>query len=106
MSCNSEDLKSAVFVSLLQLRQIGHGSPHAPDKVVKNSVLILTLIDKYPGRKYVRTATPGRIEIAFSAKLASFPLDTQFSIPAKSVAAIFGPPMLRQDHNGALHRGP
>ncbi|NOJ44735.1 molybdenum ABC transporter ATP-binding protein [Bradyrhizobium archetypum] len=40
----------------------------------------------------MRTATPGRIEIAFSGSIASFPLDTQFSVPAKGVAAIFGPP--------------
>ncbi|MCK1513732.1 molybdenum ABC transporter ATP-binding protein [Bradyrhizobium sp. 190] len=41
---------------------------------------------------HVRTATPGRIEIAFKRQLGSFPLDAQFSVPAKGVAAIFGPP--------------
>ncbi|QQO13898.1 molybdenum ABC transporter ATP-binding protein [Bradyrhizobium diazoefficiens] len=40
----------------------------------------------------MRTATPGRIEVAFSEKRASFPLNAQFSIPAKGVAGIFGPP--------------
>lgn len=40
----------------------------------------------------MRTATPGRIEVAFSEKLARFPLNTQFSIPAKGVAGIFGTP--------------
>ncbi|WOH52388.1 molybdenum ABC transporter ATP-binding protein [Bradyrhizobium sp. sBnM-33] len=40
----------------------------------------------------MRTATPGRIEIALSGSIAGFPLDTRFSVPAKGVAAIFGPP--------------
>lgn len=40
----------------------------------------------------MRTATPGRIEVAFSGKRASFPLNAQFSLPAKGVAGIFGPP--------------
>ncbi len=40
----------------------------------------------------MRTATPGRIEIAFKGQLGSFALDAQFSVPAKGVAGIFGPP--------------
>lgn len=40
----------------------------------------------------MRTATPGRIEVAFSDKRARFPVNTQFSIPAKGVAGIFGAP--------------
>lgn len=40
----------------------------------------------------MRTATPGQIEVAFSGKRASFSLNAQFSIPAKGVAGIFGPP--------------
>lgn len=40
----------------------------------------------------MRTAIPGRIEVAFSGKRASFPLNAQFSIPAKGVAGIFGSP--------------
>lgn len=40
----------------------------------------------------MRTATPGRIEVAFSEKRTHFPLNTQFSIPAKGVAGIFGAP--------------
>lgn len=40
----------------------------------------------------MRTATPGQIEVAFSGKCASFPLNAQFSIPAKGVAGIYGPP--------------
>nr|WP_246754462.1 molybdenum ABC transporter ATP-binding protein [Bradyrhizobium diazoefficiens] len=40
----------------------------------------------------MRTATPGRIEVAFSGKHAGFPLDTEFSIPARGVTGIFGPP--------------
>lgn len=40
----------------------------------------------------MRTATPGRTEIAFKGQLGSFPLDAQFSVPAKGVAAIFGQP--------------
>lgn len=39
----------------------------------------------------MRTATPGRIEVAFSGKRAGFPLNTEFSIPARGVAGIFGP---------------
>lgn len=40
----------------------------------------------------MRTATPGRIEVAFSGKRARFPLNAQFSIPAKGVTGFFGPP--------------
>lgn len=40
----------------------------------------------------MRTTTPGRIDVAFSGKRARFPLNAQFSIPAKGVAGIFGPP--------------
>lgn len=40
----------------------------------------------------MRTATLGQIEVAFSGKRASFPLNAQFSILAKGVAGIFGPP--------------
>lgn len=40
----------------------------------------------------MRTATSGRIEVAFSGKRARFPLTAQFSILAKGVAGIFGPP--------------
>lgn len=40
----------------------------------------------------MRTATPGRIEVAFSGKRARFPLNTRFSIPAKGVTGLFGPP--------------
>lgn len=40
----------------------------------------------------MRTPTPGRIEVASSEKRARFPLNTQFSIPAKGVAGIFGAP--------------
>lgn len=40
----------------------------------------------------MRTATPGRIEVAFSGKRARFPLNTRFSISAKGVTWIFGPP--------------
>lgn len=40
----------------------------------------------------MRTATPGRIEVTFSGERANFPLNAQFSIPAKGVAGIFGPP--------------
>ncbi len=36
----------------------------------------------------MRTATPERIEIAFSGRLASFAIDAQFSERAKGVAAI------------------
>lgn len=40
----------------------------------------------------MRTAAPGRIEVAFSGKCARFPLNAQFSIPAKGVVGIFGAP--------------
>ncbi|WP_426441265.1 molybdenum ABC transporter ATP-binding protein [Bradyrhizobium genosp. P] len=40
----------------------------------------------------MRTATPGLIEMAFSGRPAGLQLDTQFSVPAKGVIAIFGPP--------------
>lgn len=40
----------------------------------------------------MRTVTPGRIEVAFTEKRARFPLNMQFSIPAKGVAGIFGAP--------------
>lgn len=40
----------------------------------------------------MRTAPPGQIQVAFSGKRASFPLNAKFSIPAKGVAGIFGPP--------------
>lgn len=40
----------------------------------------------------MRTATPDRIEVAFSGKRARFPLNVQFCMPAKGVAGIFGPP--------------
>lgn len=40
----------------------------------------------------MRTATPGRIEVAFSGKRARFPLNARFSVPAKGVTGIFGPP--------------
>lgn len=40
----------------------------------------------------MRTATPGRIDVAFSGRRARFPLNAQFSIPAKRVTGIFGPP--------------
>lgn len=40
----------------------------------------------------MRTATPGRIEVTFSEKRTRFPLNARFSIPAKGVAGIFGPP--------------
>ncbi|WFU14699.1 molybdenum ABC transporter ATP-binding protein [Bradyrhizobium sp. CB3481] len=39
----------------------------------------------------MRTATPGRIEIGFKCTSGRFPLDAQFSVPAKGVIAIFGP---------------
>lgn len=52
----------------------------------------------------MRTATPGRIEVAFSGERANFPLNAQFSIPAKGVTGIWAA-RLRQDHDGALHRG-
>lgn len=39
----------------------------------------------------MRTAKPGRIEIAFKGTLGTFSLDAQFSVPAKGVAAVFGP---------------
>lgn len=40
----------------------------------------------------MRTATPGRIEVAFSGNRTRFPLNAQFCMPAKGVAGIFGPP--------------
>ncbi|MGX9432674.1 MULTISPECIES: molybdenum ABC transporter ATP-binding protein [Bradyrhizobium] len=40
----------------------------------------------------MRIATPGRIDVAFSGSIAGFSRDTQFSVPAKGVTAIFGPP--------------
>ncbi|TWB89454.1 molybdate transport system ATP-binding protein [Bradyrhizobium macuxiense] len=40
----------------------------------------------------MRTAKPGRIEVAFGGSLASTPLDAQFSVPATGLTAIFGPP--------------
>lgn len=40
----------------------------------------------------MRTATPGRIDVAFNEKRARFPLNARFSIPARGVAGIFGPP--------------
>lgn len=44
----------------------------------------------------MRTATPGRIEVTFSEKRTRFPLNARFSIPAKGVAGIFGPPGCRK----------
>lgn len=40
----------------------------------------------------MRTATPGRIEVAFSEKRARFPLNAPFCMPARGVAGIFGRP--------------
>lgn len=40
----------------------------------------------------MRTATPGRVELAFSEKRTRFPLNARFTIPAKGVTGIFGPP--------------
>ncbi|RXG90790.1 molybdenum ABC transporter ATP-binding protein [Bradyrhizobium zhanjiangense] len=40
----------------------------------------------------MREAKTGYIEIAFNGSLANIPLDAQFSVPAKGVTAIFGPP--------------
>ncbi|MES5486079.1 molybdenum ABC transporter ATP-binding protein [Bradyrhizobium sp. INPA03-11B] len=40
----------------------------------------------------MRTAKPGRIEVAFSGSIASIPIDAQFSLPASGMTAIFGPP--------------
>lgn len=40
----------------------------------------------------MREAKPGYIEVAFNSSPASIPLDAQFSVPAKGVTAIFGPP--------------
>ncbi|MFB9267561.1 molybdenum ABC transporter ATP-binding protein [Bradyrhizobium erythrophlei] len=40
----------------------------------------------------MRIAKPGCIEVAFSGSLASIPLDAQFTVPAKGITAIFGPP--------------
>lgn len=52
----------------------------------------------------MRTARPGRIEVTFSENRARFPLNTQFSIPGKSVTGFRGA-RLRQNHGGALHCG-
>ncbi|WP_271673048.1 molybdenum ABC transporter ATP-binding protein [Bradyrhizobium sp. CCBAU 51627] len=43
-------------------------------------------------RSFIREAKKGYIEVAFNGSPASIPLDTQFSLPAKGVTAIFGPP--------------
>ncbi|MGY2811839.1 MULTISPECIES: molybdenum ABC transporter ATP-binding protein [Bradyrhizobium] len=40
----------------------------------------------------MREAKPGYIEVAFNGAPASIPLDARFSVPAKGVTAIFGPP--------------
>ncbi|MCC8951622.1 molybdenum ABC transporter ATP-binding protein [Bradyrhizobium sp. Arg62] len=40
----------------------------------------------------MREAKPGYIEVAFNGSLASVPLEAQFSVPAKGITAIFGPP--------------
>ncbi|MCA1458810.1 molybdenum ABC transporter ATP-binding protein [Bradyrhizobium sp. BRP22] len=40
----------------------------------------------------MRIATPGRVDVAFSGSIAGSSIDTQFSVPAKGVTAIFGPP--------------
>ncbi|UGA42071.1 molybdenum ABC transporter ATP-binding protein [Bradyrhizobium quebecense] len=40
----------------------------------------------------MRYAKPGHIEVAFNGSLAAVPLDAQFSVPAKGVTAVFGPP--------------
>ncbi|WFU54665.1 molybdenum ABC transporter ATP-binding protein [Bradyrhizobium pachyrhizi] len=40
----------------------------------------------------MKTAKPGRIEVAFSGSLANIPLDAQFDVPASGMTAIFGPP--------------
>lgn len=40
----------------------------------------------------MREAKTGYIEVAFNGSLANIPLDAQFSLPAKGVTAIFGPP--------------
>ncbi|MCP1839024.1 MULTISPECIES: molybdenum ABC transporter ATP-binding protein [Bradyrhizobium] len=40
----------------------------------------------------MREAKSGYIEVAFNGTPASIPLDAQFSVPAKGVTAIFGPP--------------
>ncbi|MBB4424057.1 molybdate transport system ATP-binding protein [Bradyrhizobium sp. CIR48] len=40
----------------------------------------------------MREAKTGYIEVAFNDSLANIPLDAQFSLPAKGVTAIFGPP--------------
>ncbi|AND87387.1 molybdate transport system ATP-binding protein [Bradyrhizobium huanghuaihaiense] len=41
---------------------------------------------------FTKEAKKGYIEVAFNGSLASILLDTQFSVPAKGVTAIFGPP--------------
>ncbi|RXH03413.1 molybdenum ABC transporter ATP-binding protein [Bradyrhizobium vignae] len=43
-------------------------------------------------RRFMREAKTGYIEVAFNGSLANIPLDAQFSLPAKGVTAIFGPP--------------
>ncbi|SFQ08922.1 molybdate transport system ATP-binding protein [Bradyrhizobium sp. Ghvi] len=40
----------------------------------------------------MREARTGYIEVAFNGSLENIPLDAQFSLPAKGVTAIFGPP--------------
>ncbi|MGY3473379.1 molybdenum ABC transporter ATP-binding protein [Bradyrhizobium ottawaense] len=40
----------------------------------------------------MREAKTGYIEVAFNGSFANIPLDAQFSLPAKGVTAIFGPP--------------
>ncbi len=39
----------------------------------------------------VRSAKPGRIDVAFAGRLGSFSLDAFFSVPARGVTAMFGP---------------
>ncbi|KYK50596.1 molybdenum ABC transporter ATP-binding protein [Bradyrhizobium liaoningense] len=40
----------------------------------------------------MREAKPGYIEVAFNGSLTNIPLNAQFSLPAKGVIGIFGPP--------------
>ena len=42
--------------------------------------------------RFIREAKKGYIEVAFHGSLGSILLDTQFSVPAKGVTAILGPP--------------
>ncbi|MBB4370656.1 molybdate transport system ATP-binding protein [Bradyrhizobium sp. cir1] len=42
--------------------------------------------------RFMREAKAGYIEVYFNGSLANIPLDAQFSLPAKGVTAIFGPP--------------